>query len=354
MACLLHGSLAFTAILFVQHLQLAPQAEPFTWQVAMVTPSPIAAPSTPEASGSPARVKTVPAPTLQQSDPPTATAHPVADPSQPRVETPAIPPPAPVAPVVEKPVPPPPPIAKLAPTQPILSKPESDHQPAREQTSPPAPIAKTDQVIQQPDPVPSPTPPSVTSSQRAQTTTALQAVDTPMASPPHDPTPATPAVPSQTFEPLPQRTSTLLTELIPPVHDDSAATHSKTPVHQPPAPVTEPQVAALTPAGQPKPAKVDYGWLSELMAHWIEDLDKRYPAMLRSEGIQGKVTLMALLHEDGVVRDVRVGKSSGNTMLDQVAVEDVKKGPPIKLSRPLARPQIPVKFSIIYDLKTVQ
>ncbi len=141
---------------------------------------------------------------------------------------------------------------------------------------------------------------------------------------------------------------------MPPVHDDSAATHSKTQVNQPPATVTEPQVGALTPTGQPKPAKVDYGWLSELMGHWIEDLDKRYPAMLRTEGIQGKVTLMALLHEDGVVRDVRVAKSSGNAMLDQVAVEDVRKGPPIKLSRPLERSQMPVKFSIIYDLKTAR
>ena len=87
------------------------------------------------------------------------------------------------------------------------------------------------------------------------------------------------------------------------------------------------------------------------MAQWIEDLDKRYPAVLRTEGIQGKVTLTAVLHENGVLSDVRVVKSSGNAMLDDVAVEDVRKGPPVQLARSLDRPQMPVKFSIVYDLR---
>jgi periplasmic protein TonB len=90
------------------------------------------------------------------------------------------------------------------------------------------------------------------------------------------------------------------------------------------------------------------------MAKWIEDLNKRYPALLRTEGIQGKVTLTAMLHEDGLLSDVRVVKSSGSTALDQVAVDDVMNGPPIKLSRPLERAQMPVKFSISYDLKTAR
>lgn len=90
------------------------------------------------------------------------------------------------------------------------------------------------------------------------------------------------------------------------------------------------------------------------MARWIQDLDKRYPALLRTEGVQGKVTLTAVLHQDGILSDVRIAKSSGYAMLDQVAVEDVKRGPPVQLSRPLDKPQMPVKFSIIYDLKTVR
>jgi TonB family protein len=110
-------------------------------------------------------------------------------------------------------------------------------------------------------------------------------------------------------------------------------------------------MASSAPSNQLRPTKADYGWLAELMAQWIEDLDKRYPITLRTEGIQGKVTLTAMLHEDGLLSDVRVVKSSGNPTLDQVALEDVRSGPPITLSRPLERRHMPVKFSISYDLK---
>lgn len=88
------------------------------------------------------------------------------------------------------------------------------------------------------------------------------------------------------------------------------------------------------------------------MGKWIADLEKHYPAALRVEGIQGKVVLVAILHDNGTLTDVKIAKSSGNTVLDQAALSDVEHGPPIKLSRPLGRPQRPVKFSISYDLKT--
>ena len=98
-------------------------------------------------------------------------------------------------------------------------------------------------------------------------------------------------------------------------------------------------------------AKADYGWLADLMARWIEDLNKRYPATLRAQGVQGKVILTAVLHENGLLSDVRVVKSSGNTALDEVALGDVRNGSPVNLSRPLERARMPVKFSITYDLK---
>jgi periplasmic protein TonB len=156
--------------------------------------------------------------------------------------------------------------------------------------------------------------------------------------------------------PSPQHVPTVPAQPVPPAPIDSPPTTTELPTQQ----QTEaelapaPQVATATRPGPSKPLKVDYGWLTDLMARWIEDLDKRYPVMLRTEGIQGKVTLTALLHEDGTLSDVRVAKSSGNAMLDQVAVEDVRKGPSIVLSRPLERPHMPVKFSIIYDLKTAR
>ena len=246
-SCLLHGGLAICVAFFLQSLRLAPQTEPFTWDVAMTASSPIATPSPHKTA------------MARRMSPPT--------------------PPAPMEATTD-----------LAPTQPMLSKPE------------PGETATT-------------TPPLIEPTQPATTPTAQ------------------PNLPAQ--------------------HESSPAT-AELSAYQQTNPSPGPQVATNSRAEQFKPIKPDYGWLSELMAKWIEDLDKRYPVILRTEGIQGKVTLTAVLHEDGVLSDVRIAKSSGNTMLDQVAVEDVRKGPPISLSRPLERAHMPVKFSIIYDLKTAR
>lgn len=146
-----------------------------------------------------------------------------------------------------------------------------------------------------------------------------------------------------TVTPQPLSTPTLEEAILP---------HNEPPIgtDSPPAP-SSPTVAAVSPADQVHTGKTDYGWLAALMAQWIENLDKRYPALLRTEGVQGKVTLAAVLHEDGTLSNVRIVKSSGYATLDQVAVEDVQNGPSINLVRPLDRTQMPVKFSIRYDLK---
>jgi len=159
------------------------------------------------------------------------------------------------------------------------------------------------------------------------------------------------AAPSSSTEPLsdsvPQQLSPTFSEQIMPSRDYSTAlAGSQTTMD-----------STLTPfasTDQLNPSKADYGWLAALMAQWIADLNKRYPAMLRTEGVQGKVMLSAMLHENGRLSDVRVVKSSGHAALDQVAVEDVTNGPPITLSRPLDRAQMPVRFSISYDLKTAR
>jgi len=260
-SCLLHGGVAIGAVFFLQSLHLAQEAKPFSWNVAMIAPSPIAA----------------------SLSPGTATVRPPAPPT-----------PVPARSMTEP-----------TPAQPAQSKPE--------------PVEAAVASSLQPDPT-------------AAASTALSSQATP----------------------APEHVQAANPEPVPPVQDDSETTTTKWQAHQQMASVPTSQVDTYAAPSQSNPAKIDYGWLADLMARWIEDLDKRYPAMLRTEGIQGKVTLTALLHENGTLTDVRVAKSSGNTMLDQVAVEDVRKGPPITLSRPLERPHMPVKFSIIYDLKATR
>jgi periplasmic protein TonB len=164
------------------------------------------------------------------------------------------------------------------------------------------------------------------------------------------------AAPSLSTEPppdiVPQHLSATLPKQETPPIDHSTAPPDSQATTDSSLESLSPTVAPVPSTNQLKLAKSDYGWLAVLMAQWIEDLNKRYPVMLRTEGVQGKVTLTAILHEDGLLSDVRVVKSSGHAALDQVAVEDVTKGPLITLSRPLDRAQMPVRFSISYDLKT--
>ena len=268
-SCLLHGGLAVAAFALVQRMQLAPQADPFQWDVAMVAPL-SSLPGATSRSGAMAP----PSPTRQPHTPSVNDASLAGKQVQQR--TIPVTPPAP-APIAE-----------------VSSESHQEQFP--------------------PDSVPSaatlPTP-----------HVARQDLSGPSA------------------------------DAVVPAHESSTAPLESQVAKDSPLDSSSSVMASSAPSNQLRPTKADYGWLAELMAQWIEDLDKRYPITLRTEGIQGKVTLTAMLHEDGLLSDVRVVKSSGNPTLDQVALEDVRSGPPIKLSRPLERRHMPVKFSISYDLK---
>jgi protein TonB len=275
-SCLLHGGLAVAAILFVQRMQLAPQAEPFQWDVAMVaTLSPLTGSTSPGAS------KVLPTPTLRQ---PAAPLHSAVRPVQPKTSA----------------------LVTSSPPGPMAEFTPEPHQAQPLPTEPNSQGLTTS--------VPGDSPPQA----------ALQHLSAPSSepvAPPHD----------RSTNPL----------------ESQAATGST-------LPLSSSANASTASTNQFASAKADYGWLTDLMARWIEDLNKRYPATLRTDGVQGKVTLTAMLHENGLLSDVRVVKSSGNTALDEVALEDVRNGPPINLSRPLERTHMPVKFSISYDLRTAR
>ena len=347
-SCILHGSLGFMALLFVQRVQLAPQAEPFKWNIAVITPTsiPVAAPE-PEASVIPDTPKTLETVKPQQPVPAPAAKPPVspaprtiADPVVQDSTSPSPPAEAPV--LASQPIPTS--IARLA-----LDHPHSSNPPIR-----------TDQLLRELESAPSLAPPPPLDKLSPQLTES-----TPVEPSPQQIEPSAAALnQSVPREQAPQATAIEQApkHQLAPIAKGSPSPSAEPPaVPQPdqlnaphPAAPPIPQVAARSPSSRAKPTKRDYGWLAELMAHWIEDLDKRYPAMLRTEGIQGKVTLTAMLHENGQLSDVQVAKSSGNPMLDQVALEDVRTGPPVNLSRPLERSRMAVKFSIVYNLKTAR
>lgn len=294
-SCLVHGGLAIAAILFMQRLQLAPQAEPFQWDVAMAS---VPSPSLDSIATVASRSSTTPV-----SERSTATADSRTRSGRPRIET-AVPlPSSHSAPTHEQPFPTTHASPDLLPQSPSLA------------------AEPMDRPEHEPLPHPAATGPEAPGS------------------------PAQMELPTQPYPISDQPQPTLPHQNVSSAEDE---------ITQPPSIASIPAVPGPADIGESKPTRAQYGWLADLMADWIEDLNKRYPALLRTEGIQGKVTLTAKLHDDGLLSDVRVIKSSGNRALDHVALEDVRNGPPIKLSRPLERPHISVRFSISYDLKTVR
>lgn len=275
-----------------------------------------------------------PSPPTPARSPVPAQRHPTTEPVQPL--------PSPVAP------------APAPPIQPHITPPRAEPAPPPLiQTAAPLNPEPTPEPIRE---EPRPQPPAAVKSHEAAPATALANIPTPARSV-APPEPLSASAPASTVtsspEPAPVPPEPVRAQgEVPqqPLSTPSRTADGSTAI-DPPAATVATEVAALAPPSQSGTAKPDDGWLSLLMGKWIADLEKHYPATLRLEGVQGKVVLVAMLHENGTLTDVKIAKSSGNTVLDQAAIADVEQGPPIKLSRPLGRPQRPIKFSISYDLK---
>ncbi|MBS0181488.1 MAG: energy transducer TonB [Nitrospira sp.] len=96
-------------------------------------------------------------------------------------------------------------------------------------------------------------------------------------------------------------------------------------------------------------ARADYGWLIESLSTRLAEL-KRYPAVARSSGLEGKVLLRAVILADGHLADVSVQKSSGHEELDAAAMQTMREASPMHLRRELGRAQITVTVPLVYKL----
>jgi len=110
------------------------------------------------------------------------------------------------------------------------------------------------------------------------------------------------------------------------------------------------QTVAYAPVVKQMPAtKADYGWLISALLGRVNEL-KRYPHFARINRWEGKVVLLAVIKDTGEVLQVDVHESSGRAILDNDAVETLRKASPIKLDHPLGRPQMPVLIPISYSI----
>ena len=98
------------------------------------------------------------------------------------------------------------------------------------------------------------------------------------------------------------------------------------------------------------PAKADYGWLVKALLGRLDQL-KNYPQLARINHWEGKVVLRAVIKDDGQVLMIDVHESSGRSILDNDAIETLRRASPLKLDYPLGKPQVAILMPISYALR---
>lgn len=125
-------------------------------------------------------------------------------------------------------------------------------------------------------------------------------------------------------------------------HTPVGTTGETTVRSQPPA---VEQMASLT-----APTKADYGWLVKALLGRLDQL-KNYPQLARINHWEGKVILRAVIKDDGQVLMIDVHESSGRPILDNDAIETLRRASPLKLDYPLGKPQVAILMPISYALR---
>jgi len=98
------------------------------------------------------------------------------------------------------------------------------------------------------------------------------------------------------------------------------------------------------------PTKADYGWLVKALLGRLDQL-KNYPQLARINHWEGKVVLRAVIKDDGQVLMIDVHESSGRSILDDDAIETLRRASPLKLDYPLGKPQVAILMPISYALR---
>lgn len=289
-SALLHGTVALTALLFVKQIQLAPQDEAFTWDVAMASPA--------------------------QQVQPTAS---------PRNQTPA-----PLVPSTTST--PSPPVQQTAPAQ-TLPPPQP---PAQQTTS-----STAEEIIIPVLPDVRPLQPTTHSQSETHTTLSAKPIA-------HGPVAAMAAESTSVVRQDEARVAAFAESAAQtgPSTPPSEIPEQTSQADLVPAPM---QMAAISPAPTSAPAKRDFGWLSEAILRRVEEL-KRYPASARVDRAEGKVVVKAVVNEDGSVGEVEISQSSGHPGLDKAAIDTLRQAAPFHLPRPLGQPGMTIKIPMTYRL----
>lgn len=76
-----------------------------------------------------------------------------------------------------------------------------------------------------------------------------------------------------------------------------------------------------------------------------------YPLAARRQGLGGTVELHVWLEATGRVRDVQVARSSSHAVLDDAAVETIRRLGPVPFPDPLPRRPLLIRLPLVYELR---
>lgn len=398
LSCAFHGSLIIGSFFFVKQVRLAPQPEPFKWNVAIVSgdqamvdenvvPVPQPQPPQPlevkaEASRTILEAVKVPEhlkqkPTTVDLPPPLSTA-PIQEATLPSAPATTVP----QALKLPEPTPEPTPVPQISVPEPTPTPLpiEQAKLPEPKLASPPPPVAE----VAKPEPKPpEPTPPieqadvplepaKITEAPPVQERVQDSVVQKPFqATQPVQPVQTIPTPPAETLPKVAQQPT------VPPVQKSQSTNEMSAAVPVPPALTSKPeapqastsiesrpapastqvspqllheQVASLSPTPAPVRSKPDYRWLSELIVKRVEEL-KRYPAEARLEQAEGRVVVKVVIREDGSVSETEIVKSSGFRTLDEAALDLMRRSGPFTFPHPLGKPSLTIKVPINYALE---
>jgi protein TonB len=109
--------------------------------------------------------------------------------------------------------------------------------------------------------------------------------------------------------------------------------------------------AALRPAPavSRSAAQADYRWVGEALGERVRQL-LTYPAKARLNNLTGRVIVKVVIREDGHLYDVEVVKGSGHEILDEAAVDLVRRSCPLKMKHALGRPRVTIMLPVTYEL----
>ena len=343
-------------ITFSARITLPPQDDPFRWNVAMIEPvtftesvTPPQAPAQPsptaESSATPMQQASVSKPAVPQTAkplPPQRRVETALQPAVPHVET------KPQEPFIERHP------RTVETVQPMERTPEA--QPSPVETPPvAAPQAETaPAIIERPTQVvessPAPTERVVEAPPVQPTSEAVQHAEVT-----HQPAPA--VAERATSQPVEQTVNPVAQQPV----DSTPVAHSHEPVsnlsRSADNAATENQViqeertvvAKAAPATTPK-TRADYGWVRDALWRRIVEM-KHYPAQARLNHLEGKVILRAVIRSDGHLEDLSIKESSGHRLLDEAAMDVIRRICPVPMKQALGRPEVVVMIPIDYRLE---